>query len=177
MSALTTLYLSAVPTVSSFSVIEDEIIVKGKSDILYNFDNIVESTYGSVKAYIDLGDGTTPYTIDYDLVKNYTSSDLTLRIAEYGKLNNILNDIQHTYKPLSTAYFTSLTATFNITFSNFTTITIYVPIKVAQSSFYTSIGRLNLLETQMTDVSSNNIFAILQTDAGDVFNALLSNDY
>ena len=176
MSQPTTVFLAATPTVSSFSVVADEIILKGKSDIIFDFDNVVESTYGAVKAYIDLGDGTSTYTIDYDLVKNYINSDLTLKIAEFGKLNNILNDIRHTYLPSASTYFTSLTASFNITFSNFTKVTIYVPIKIAQSSYYSAIGRLNLLETQMIDVSSNKIFAVLQNDNGDVFNALLSND-
>tara|TARA_R100000951_G_C2618775_1_gene173715 strand:- start:32 stop:556 length:525 start_codon:yes stop_codon:yes gene_type:complete len=169
-----TVNITAVPTVSSFHVPVDEIIIKGRTNVIFNFDNVAETSYQAVKLYADPGDGADVIHRDYDIIKNYIDSDLTLRIARYGKLNEVLSNLTHAYVPATSSYFTSLTATFKVTFSNFEYISFTIPIKIAQESYYTAINKLSLIETQMTDVTGNDVFAILQTKSGEAFNAVLS---
>lgn len=173
MNAIT-INISAVPTISSFTSMQDEIVIKGRTVITFNFDNVEETNYQAIKFYGDPGDGCDSVYRDYDIIKNYTDSDLTLRIAKYGKINEVLSDYSHAYVPSTSSYFTSLTATIKATFSNFKYISFIIPIKIAQESYYTSIDKLSLIDTQITNVTGNDVFAILQTKYGEAFNVVLS---
>ena len=170
-----TVNLSADDPTTSIVIHWAEIKLKGQTNVIFNYDLIPENYFAPLKLYVDFGDNTVqPYIIDYDIIKDYVNTDLTLRIARTGKLNNVLQDITHTYAPTSSAYFTQLTANFICTFANFNTVHFKIPLKIAQDSFYTSIERVNLIDTQMISTSGNDILLILQTQQGQVFNSVLS---
>lgn len=169
-----TIYLTGAPTLSSYTINMAETSIKGTTNVIFDFDSIVETTFPAVKMKASYGDTLDVESYDYDIIKNHIGTGLTYKIAKYGKFGNVLDSLSYIYSPSDAAYFTSLTATFLVTFSNFTEITFRVPIKIARDSYYSALGNIHLIDTQIVSNSANSVFAIIQTEDGNAINIVLS---
>lgn len=167
-----TYYISLSPSgTSSTNTIESQTF-KGTTIITLDFTNVVETVYGALKLQIDWGDNTESIQ-ETEIYKIYSESDEILKIAESGKLNNALRPIQHTYVPTTSAYFTSLTAQCLITFHNFSAGLFYLPIKIAQVSYFEQFGSLDIIDAQLIDTDEHNIFTTIQSELGDLYTVVL----
>ena len=90
----------------------------------------------------------------------------------YDQINNTLEAVNHQYLPSISAYWTSLTAQVEITFSNFSTSVFYIPIRIAQDSFFNTYKHLNIVDAQFVAISSNEIFSLIQSEE-NIYNLVL----
>tara|TARA_R100000951_G_scaffold111396_2_gene110370 strand:- start:15706 stop:23154 length:7449 start_codon:yes stop_codon:yes gene_type:complete len=170
MASNLTVFLSGAPTDST--VIFGPYTIKGETEVTFDFDGVNEGTFSSIKLVGDFGDDDK-LNRDYKIIRTYSDTDETLEIAETGKISNVLRDIPHIYEPSEDAYFTQLTAQFDVTFSNLRTVTFYTKFNIAQDSLHTAIDRLHLVDTQISPLSTNTVFAIFHNQRGEIINEVL----
>ena len=135
-------------------------VFQGPVNVTLAFDNITELIYPALKVNIDWGDGTAPFLHSGSIDPGISNLSLGLK------------PISHTYYPSTSTYFTNLSAQVQIVYANFTSYYALIPIQIAQTSFFHQYGTLSLVDAQFTDTPTNDIFAILQSEIGDIYNVV-----
>ena len=141
---------------------------QGPTNIIFNFTPISETTFNVVGLYVDYGD-TEVLQRSIEIQKTFSDSDETVRIAESGKLSYVLDNVEHTYFPTNSAYITQWTTQIKLIYSNFNSYVFNIPIRLAQTSFFSEVGELNIKSTQFIDISSNKQFFQLVNNSGSVY--------
>ena len=158
----------------SGNIYYDEITVKGRSLISYNFTQLNSSNNNILRAIFDYGDGSDVDNINYGIGLDHINQPITYYFALYGTYSPLLIR-SHIYDPPSgDSYFQSLTAICHIELANTQLLNFYFPIKISQPSYYDEIGDINIGATQLISASSNDIYCSIYDKTGDVFNIVLS---
>jgi hypothetical protein len=158
----------------SGNIYYDEVTVKGRSDISYDFTQLNTVNNTILRARFDYGDGSEVENINYGISLDHINQPITYYFALYGAYSPLLIK-SHIYDPpVGDSYFKSLTASCYIELADTRLLNLYFPIKISQPSYYEEIGDINIGATQLINVSSNDIFCSIYDKTGDVFNIVLS---
>ncbi len=158
----------------SGNVYYDTLIVKGRNTINFDFTSLDTTDNTILRAKIDYGDGSNIEYATYSVGLDHSTQPITYYFALYGTYSPLLIK-SHLYEPPSEdTYFNALTAKFYLELADSRLINFYLPIKIAQPSYYEELGRINIASTQIVSVCSNDIFCALHDKTGDVVNIILS---
>lgn len=152
-SPLTASYAETLPVVN----------FKGAPSITFILTGIGEVSSQALSLDINWGDDSHIEYYQRDIVFNYREKSIFDEVL-YGKVGGtILNNYTHTYVPGVSSFFSNLTAQFLIYFSNGFYANLKQPIKLIRESYYDSIQKLGILNTQMVGTSASNTIANLQS--------------
>lgn len=158
----------ALPNVSYY----DEIFIKGSEIITFNISTLNLFNSSVLRAVVDYGDGASE-TINYNIDIN--SINITYIIAKYGTyFPKVLFDHRYTHSIGTSSYFINLSASILLQFADFDIKRFIIPIRIARESYYNAIGSASIIATQLVDNGQGEVFCVLQTEAGNVINAVLS---
>lgn len=146
---------------------------QGTTQISFDLLNVSETNYKVIKVTADFGDNTAVVTQQPQIITTYANSSETLKIAENGRTNRALDTIHHTYYATTSAYYTIYNCVINVTYSNLTQSVVIAPIRIAQTSFFSEYNELSLVGTQLVSVSTNDVYAILQSKNGSMYNLVI----
>jgi len=146
----------------SYIIENDGYYVKGKSEITVDLTQIDESKTYVKNISINWGDGAPEEDYFLNIVKDYYTESIIPEVL-YNKDVSICTAYKHVYYPNSASYFTKYQCVVKMTFMNDYVGSIYIPVIVAQGSYYDDIDDLYILNNQMLPLSSNNTFLNLQT--------------
>ena len=151
------------PPVSSYDETLPAIDFKGAPSIVYVLTGINEGSSQALSLDINWGDESQIEYFQRDVVFNYRERSIFNEVL-YGKVGgSILDQYSHTYVPGVSSFFSNLTAQFLIYFSNGFYANLLQPIRLIRESYYDSIQKLGILNTQMIGTSASNTVANLQS--------------
>ena len=168
-----TYYLTLTATDISGVQYLDEQVFLGATNITFNLSGIDDSKNATLKTSINFGDGSNTISSETEIIRTYSDTDETVRIAQYGTFSEALNPYTHTYVPDITTYYLQLSAQLLLTFSNYAQYRIVIPIRITQDSYFTVYENLKIVSTQFVDTSANNVFAAIQSKTGNLYNVVL----
>lgn len=168
-----TYYLTLTATDISGVQYLDERVFLGATTITFNLSGINDSKNATLKTIVDFGDSSAPILHETEIVRTYSNTDETVRIAQYGTFSEALNPYTHTYTPDALTYYLQLSAQVLFTFSNYAQYRIVIPIRIAQDSYFNVYENLKIVSTQFVDTSANDIFALIQSKTGNLYNVVL----
>lgn len=170
----TTFTISGDTQTLSGNIYYEEIAIKGRGTIEYDFTQLNTTKNNILRARFDYGDGSEVENINYGIGLDHINQPITYYFALYGSYSPLLIK-SHIYAPPSgDSYFQSLTAVCYIELSNTKLLNLYFPIKISQPSYYDEMGDINIGATQLISTSSNDIYCSIYDKTGDVFNIVLS---
>lgn len=147
----------------NITTLQDEISFKGAPTINFVLTGISEATSAALTLDVNWGDGTATDFNQKDIVFNYKEESIFNEML-YGKVGGtILDNYEHTYVPLTSSFFTNLTAQFLVHYNNGFYANINQPIKLVRESYYDNIQKIGITSTQMTGASGSNTIANLQS--------------
>jgi len=150
-------------------IYSDIIYVKGQSTFELSLSGIDETTKKVKTVVIDWGDNTPVETYNIGLVKNYYNESV---INEFltGVDQTVCVSYYHTYYSIQSSYFVERICKAIITFltndqSLFlqSTLEVYIPLRISQTSYYDSVGELFLVNSQLLPLSTSNTLLNVQT--------------
>ena len=161
---MSTIFINTIsPTVSSYDETLPSIDFKGAPSIVYVLTGINEKSSQALSLDINWGDDSQIEYFQRDVVFNYRKKSIFNEVL-YGKVGgSILDQYSHTYVPGVSSFFSNLTAQFLIYFSNGFYANLLQPIRLIRESYYDSIQKLGILNTQMIGTSASNTVANLQS--------------
>jgi len=168
-----TYYLTLTATDVSGVQYLDEQVFLGTSTITFNLSGVDDSKNATLKTIIDFGDGSASISHETKIIRTYSNTDETVRIAQYGTFSEALNPYTHVYTPNASTYYLQLSAQILFTFSNYAQYRIVIPIRIAQDSYFNVYENLKIVSTQFIDTSANNVFASIQSKTGNLYNVVL----
>lgn len=131
---------------------------KGDTNVVLDFSNIIETDIKLIKVKIDFNDGAL-------LEKNYSSKE------------SLFGQIQHLFTPSENDYLITRICSITLTFSNFTTHFVVIPINIAQCSFLSEYGSLTVKKAQFIDTINNgDMFLILESEKHNLYNVSLKTN-
>lgn len=150
------------------------LLFKGRSNVVFDFTTLETLNDTILRAKIDYGDNSEIEYTSFKVGIDHLTQPITYYFALYNNYNPLLFK-SHIYDPpIEDTYFKSLTAKFYIELASDKTISIFIPIKIAQPSYYDEIGALDIGSTQIVSVEENSIFCTLYDKTGDGVNIILS---
>lgn len=150
-------------------IFSDIIYIKGQSTFELSLSGINETVNKVKSIVIDWGDNSPVETNTLGLVKNYYNESV---INEFltGVDQTICTSYYHTYYPIQSSYLIERTCKAIVTFLtneqtlfSQTTLEIYVPLRISQTSYYDSVEELFLVNSQLLPLSTSNTLLNLQT--------------
>lgn len=170
----TTLFVTGSTQSLSGDIYYDEITLKGRTNVLFNFVDLESFNNNILRAKINYGDGRESKILSYSVGFDHISQPITYYFALYGGYSPLLVD-NHIYDPpKGDTYFKSMTASFALELADTSLITFFFPIKIAQPSYYEEIGNFDIADTQLISSPDNDIFCAIYDKTGDVSNIVLS---
>lgn len=143
-------------------VIEHSVInLKGKTTVTLDLTQIDESVTYVKNVNISWGDGTNDTTAFLNIVKDYYTESIISEVL-YNKDVSVCTTYDHIYYPTNAAYLTQYQCVVTLTFMNDFVGKIYIPFRVAQSSYYDDIDDMFVSNTQLIPLSTNNVILNLQ---------------
>jgi hypothetical protein len=149
-------------------------VFTGSTTLTFDLTDINDSENQVLKVLIDYGDSSKNILIENSIVRTYADTDQTVRIAETNQFSDGLDTFEHTYHPSSASYYMQLSAQVLLYFANYTTYRFVFPITISQDSYFSVYEKLLISNTQFIDLSSNDVYAILQSNTGDIYNVVLT---
>jgi hypothetical protein len=150
-------------------IYSDIIYIKGQTAFELDLTGIDETAKKVKSVTIDWDDGSPTETYNIGLVKNYYNESV---INEFltGVDQTVCSDYLHTYYPLQSSYLVERTCKAIVTFLaneqsllSQSTLEIYVPLRISQTSYYDSVEELFLINNQLLPLSSSNTLLNVQT--------------
>lgn len=150
-------------------IYSDVLYLKGQTTFDLDLTKINETTKKVKSVTIDWGDNSPPETYNIGLVKNYYTDSV---INEFltGVEQTVCLNYNHTYYPIQSSYLVERTCKAIITFlandqSLYTqsTLEVYVPLRVSQTSYYDSVEELFIVNSQLLPLSTSNTLLNIQT--------------
>ena len=127
---------------------------KGITDLSFNLNQADSEINPIIKIDIDFNDGSEIITKKYDFVNK----------------NKIVNLINKTFYPDSTAQIIIYYPTFFIKYLNGKDFVYQCPIKIAKSSFYSEYNNIEVSGVQFIDNTENSLFVTLDTKNSNILN-------
>lgn len=168
------IYLSADEAQSSFTQEYGPFLIKGTTPVMYNLYSINEDANPILHIFASFGDGIT-YADELEL-RNTIETANAIEIAKSGKPFSIAQNIAHTYVKQTSSYAASLTAMFITTYTNGAIGTHKVLLNHVKDSYYNSIKKINLHNTQIIPTTAHDVYAVASDAQGTVFNLYMSVD-
>jgi len=155
--------LSGTALQSSISATLEEVTFKGAPSIMFVLTGIDESKSKALTLDINWGDNSNIEYYQRDVVYDYREQSILNEVL-YGKIGgSVLEEYEHTYTPTLSTQVTSLSVQFLIYFNDGFFANIFQPIRLLKESYYDSIEKLGILNTQMIGTSASNTIANLQS--------------
>ena len=141
--------LSGTALQSSISATLPEVTFKGAPSIMFVLTGIDESKSKALTLDINWGDNSNIEYYQRDVVYDYREQSILNEVL-YGKIGgSVLEEYNHTYIPTLSTQVTSLSVQFLIYFNDGFFANIFQPIRLLKESYYDSIEKLGILNTQM----------------------------
>lgn len=155
--------LSGTALQSSISATLPEVTFKGAPSIMFVLTGIDESKSKALTLDINWGDNSNIEYYQRDVVYDYREQSILNEVL-YGKIGgSVLEEYGHTYIPTLSSQVTSLSVQFLIYFNDGFFANVFQPIRLLRESYYDSIEKLGILNTQMVGTSASNTIANLQS--------------
>ena len=158
-----TVVVSTNPFISegNFVFRETETTLKGGFNFTLDLLNVDESLSKVKSVTIDWGDGSKVETYQVNLVKDYYTESVIYEML-YNKDVSVCVPYSHTYYPVASSYFVYNTLSAYVTYLNGNIGEIYVPLKIAQNSYYDYMGEMYVVNSQILPLSTSNTFLNIQ---------------
>jgi hypothetical protein len=151
------------------------VILKGATTLNISLTGILENDFRVDQVVIDWGDNTKQEVYKREIFFNYRTQSIFNEIL-YGKLNgSVLGVYSHDYINEYSTYETDYVISIIIQKNNGKFIYIKQPVRSFWGSFYDSLERLTILNTQILPLTSNNSFVNFEGVDGTTFAANLAN--
>jgi hypothetical protein len=151
------------------------VILKGATTLNISLTGILENDFRVDQVVIDWGDNTNQEVYKREIFFNYRTQSIFNEIL-YGKLNgSALGVYSHDYINEYSTYETDYVISIIIQKNNGKFIYIKQPVRSFWGSFYDSLERLTILNTQILPLTSNNSFVNFEGVDGTTFAANLAN--
>ena len=148
-------YITKIASNTSTSEVVPARTFKGDTNVVLDFSNIIETDIKLIKVKIDFNDGTV-------LEKNYSSKE------------SLFDQVQYLFTPSENDYLITRICNITLTFSNFTTHFVIIPINIAQCSFLSEYGALTVKKAQFIDnINTGDMFLILESEKHNLYNVNL----
>jgi hypothetical protein len=127
-----------------------------------DFNNVTQPILAT-RLLLDWGDGSAVEEYEKSLYKNYRTSSIFSEIL-YGREGTLLTDTySHIFYPSNKTLQLKLSSQIVIVFADNTQNRYIVPLNIRCGSFYETIYDLNLVDTNMLTISTNNINFVFTT--------------
>lgn len=151
------------------------VILKGATTLNISLTGISENDFKVDQVVIDWGDNSKVEVYKREIFFNYRTQSIFNELL-YGKLNgSVLNVYGHDYVNEYNSYEVDYTISIIVQKNNGKFVYIKQPVRCFWGSFYDSLERLSLLNTQILPLTSNNSFINFEGVDGTVFAANLNN--
>ena len=150
-------------------IFSDIIYLKGQTTFELDLTKINETAKKVKTVTIDWGDDSSIETYNIGLVKNYYTQSV---INEFltGVDQTVCQRYYHTYYPIQSSYLVERTCKAIVTFLandqslyQQSTLEVYVPLRVSQTSYYDSVEELFIVNSQLLPLSTSNTLLNIQT--------------
>jgi len=151
------------------------VILKGATTLNISLTGVLENDFKVDQVVIDWGDNTKQEVYKREIFFNYRTQSIFNEIL-YGKLNgSVLGVYSHDYINEYNTYEANYVISIIIQKNNGKFIYIKQPVRSFWGSFYDSLERLTILNTQILPLTSNNSFVNFEGVDGTTFAANLAN--
>ena len=151
------------------------VILKGATTLNISLTGVLENDFKVDQVVIDWGDNTKQEVYKREIFFNYRTQSIFNEIL-YGKLNgSVLGVYSHDYINEYNTYEANYVISIIIQKNNGKFIYIKQPVRSFWGSFYDSLKRLTILNTQILPLTSNNSFVNFEGVDGTTFAANLAN--
>lgn len=157
----------------SGNYVYEEKIIKGITNVDFDFTSLDVSNNAILRAKIDYGDGSEIENVAYTPGFDHENQPITYYFALYGAYSPLLIKSHIYHPPEGTSYFNSLTAGVYLELTNNRAVNFYFPLKIAQPSYYEDIKNISVATTQLVSVSSSDVFCTIHSKTGDIQNIVL----
>jgi len=151
------------------------VILKGATTLNISLTGVLENDFKVDQVVIDWGDNTKQEVYKREIFYNYRTQSIFNEVL-YGKLNgSILGVYSHDYVNEYNTYEADYVISIIIQKNNGKFIYIKQPVRSFWGSFYDSLERLTILNTQILPLTSNNSFVNFEGVDGTTFAANLKD--
>lgn len=163
-------YISLSGTFNNTEVQMSPVILKGATTLSISLTGIPEDDFKVNQVTIDWGKGDSkPEVYTRDLFFNYRTQPIFNEVL-YGKIGgSVLGIYSYDYINEYNTYEVKYTINILLQKSNGKYLSIKQPLRCLWGSFYDSLERLTILNTQILPVSSNDTFLNLNAKSGAVY--------
>ena len=174
MNSTLTVKLSAGRPANDYTRIYGPYMIKGITPVVFNLFNVDETANPVLKISGGFGDGEE-YS-DTLVFHNTIDTADAIGVGQSGKTASIAQQIYHTYVKQTSSFVTSVTAVFLLEYTSGVRGIHKIKFDISKDSYYSTVGEIDLLSTQLLPTSSHDIFAVASNATGDVFNLYLSKN-
>lgn len=136
-------------------------------DILNYYETILPAAIS-----IDWGDGSSVETYNNEFYIRYRDKSIFNEMI-YGKFTNLLvTPYSHTYYPSQTALYLDIQAQIAVRYTDGNTSTYTIPIQLRKSDYYETIYDIELIDTAIMPLTSNNKNFVFSTESGYIVEAV-----
>jgi hypothetical protein len=151
------------------------VILKGATTLNISLTGVLENDFRVDQVVIDWGDNTKQEVYKREIFYNYRTQSIFNEVL-YGKLNgSVLGVYSHDYVNEYNTYEANYVISIIIQKNNGKFIYIKQPVRSFWGSFYDSLERLSILNTQILPLTSNNTFVNFEGVDGTTFAANLKD--
>jgi len=157
MNRSTTIFFN-LSTVTSASIYNEPVILKGKNTVNFILTGITEP-YNTV-LFLDIiwGDSNDIVSIKKDAVYDYRNQSIFNEIL-YGKIGgSVCTSYSHDYINNSVTHSLNVVAKFILTYDSGETVSFYQPFNIYHGSFYDDIKEYVAINSQILPISYNTTF-------------------
>lgn len=169
-----TVYFNLTSKFNNQTIVKPTLNVKGLNTINYVFSGISEVDYKVDTLHINWGDGSDVEVYKRDLFYNYKTQSIFDEVL-YGKLGgSVMTKYSHEFTNSTRLYGLKYVSSVLINKNDGSYVLYVQPINVYWDSFYDSVERLRILNTQILPTSSNFTFVNFESKKdGMTFPAVL----
>lgn len=137
-------------------------VLKGPYTITFNPSAIDNTFYTTLKIMYDFGDGTEIYTVEKDVVIDYTKINLSELTNTADAGNPKVVKVNHEYWPKKQSL-TTYTATITVVNGNFVNNVFYIYLSSVHDSIY-DLNEIHMLNKLDLDSQAKNNLLVLEYD-------------
>lgn len=150
------------------------VIIKGATTLSISLTGVLENDFKVDQVMIDWGDGSRVEVYKREIFFNYRTQSIFNELL-YGRLNgSVLGIYSHDYINQYNSYEVDYSISITIQKNNGKYVVIKQPVRCFWGSFYDSLERLSLLNSQILPLTSNNSFINFEGVDGTIFAANLN---
>lgn len=149
---------------NSTIITREPILIKGATTVTFSFTGVSERDYKVDTLHISWGDGSHIESYKRDIFFNYKTQSIINEVL-YGHLGgSILTDYSHNYYNETDLYGVEYTAKILLNKNDGSFAYIVQPLVVYWDSYYDSIKKISLLNSQVLPLSTSFTFINIETE-------------